>query len=253
VLLHQHKAQVRALAARFAALHPLREPLALAQAIGASLQYGDLGDKDGAFDPSRKLVLLNQTSSPERLRFTMAHEVTHALILGDDDLLSDLHDAYAGDEFEQHLETLCNIGASEILMPREPLRQLLATYGQKAVALPRLARHFAVSRQAACVALVEQLEQQATSSIVALLRARGSASKRLEVEFAVKTEQMKYPLIPGTLIPTEHIASYALETGLPMEGKGFIPFRSGRKMPANVDAHPESGVVFVIFTIYVEC
>ena len=132
-MLHsEHKTRVRTLAASFAHLNPGREPLELAAAIKARLEYADLGDKDGMFDPVRNVVFLSSTVRPERQRFTMAHEVTHALILGDDDLLSDLHDAYEGDELEENIETLCNVGASEILVPQVQLEPLLARIGRGA-------------------------------------------------------------------------------------------------------------------------
>ncbi len=55
MVLNEHKTRVRELAAEFNLSHPSREPLDLAAAIGAKLEYGDLGDKDGAFDPNRNV------------------------------------------------------------------------------------------------------------------------------------------------------------------------------------------------------
>jgi hypothetical protein len=52
---------------------------------------------------------------------------------------------------------------------------------------------------------------------------------------------MKYPLSSGTPIPEDHAAQLALETGLPIARNDYIPFRSGRRMPAFVDAHPKTG------------
>jgi Zn-dependent peptidase ImmA (M78 family) len=269
----EHKIRVRSLAAAFALEHPGREPLELAAAIKARLEYADLGDKDGMFDPTRRVVFLSNGARPERQRFTMAHEVTHSLILGDDDLLSDLHDAYEGEELENNIETLCNVGASEILVPQVQLLQLLARIGRGARSVSKISSQFQVSRSAACVTLAEHLE---TSAIVAVLRAKGKpvspnraglstnevnglttyeigqvSSKGkllLEVEFSTRTEHMKYPLVTGTPIPPEHTAFKAYESGLPLEEEGFIPFRSGKQMKAVVDAFPEGGVVYTVFT-----
>jgi Zn-dependent peptidase ImmA (M78 family) len=242
----EHKARVRALAAEFERNTQGRDPLTLAAAIGADLQYGDLGDKDGAFDPSRNVILLNKASGPERQRFTLAHELTHALILGDGDLLSDLHDAYEGDELEEAIEVLCNVGASAILVPEGELAELLSRCGRGARVIPKLASTFGVSRAAACIALAQHLDAKA---IVAILRPRGRGrGKHLEVEFATKSDGMKYSLSPGVVIPEDHAAEVAFETGLPIEGQDVIPFRSGRRMPAHVDAHPEGGLVYAVFT-----
>ena len=119
-------------------------------------------------------------------------------------------------------------------------------------------------------------EHLETSAIVAILRAKGKAASRprsgmlarevgglttyeigqasgkgklvLEVEFSTRTEHMKYPLVTGTPIPAEHTAFKAYESGLPLEEESFIPFRSGKQMKAVVDAFPEGGVVFAVFT-----
>ncbi len=240
-----HKTRVRELAAKFSQEHPGREPTDLADAIGARLEYGDLGDKDGMFDPSRNVVLLSKSSGMERQRFTMAHEVTHALILGDDDLLSDLHDAYEGDDLEEAIEVLCNVGASAILVPETELILTLERYGRGAKVIPRIGQTYGISKPAACVTLAQHLE---TRAIVAVLKAKGRSQKRLEVEFAAKTDAMKYPLKPGTVIPEDHVAYEALETGIPTEGRAYIPFRSGKRMPASVDAFPEAGTVYAVFT-----
>ncbi len=255
----QHKHKVRELATHFVEIYNAREPLDLANAIGVRLEYGDLGDKDGAFDPERNVVFLSKKSSPERQRFTMAHEVTHFLILADDEFLSDLHDAYQGDELEENIEVLCNIGASAILVPTSELELLLKRYGQSARALAKIVQQFGISKPAACVVMAEQITEAA---IVAVLRAKGKHATRreilhdgetpnrsLEVSFATKTETMKYTLSNGTIFSAEHPAYLALETGLPIEEESYLPFKSGKKMPALVDTFPEKGLVYAIFRV----
>ncbi len=243
MVLNEHKTRVRELAAEFNFSHPSREPLDLAAAIGAKLEYGDLGDKDGAFDPNRNVIFISKTVTLERQRFTMAHEVTHALILADEDLLSDLHDAYIGDDLEEAIEILCNVGASAILVPESELEALLQKYGRGARAIPRIVKSFTISRPAACVVLAQSLEGKA---IVGVLRAKG---KMLEVEFSARSSEMRYPLSNSTIIPEDHPAHVALETGLPLTDESYIPFRSGKKMKAVVDVHPEGNLVFVVFTV----
>jgi Zn-dependent peptidase ImmA (M78 family) len=250
MVLSDHKTRVRQLAAQFSLEHPSREPLELAAAVGVKLEYGDLGDKDGAFDPSRNVIFLNRASGLERQRFTMAHEVTHFLILRDEDLLSDLHDAYEGDALEEAIEILCNVGASAILVPEDELVALLDKYGRGARVLPRIAQGFSVSRPAACVALAQHLDGKA---IVAVLRTKGKGVKKtLEVQFSTKTSEMRYSLSVGTVFPLDHPAMTALDTGLPLAEKNFIPFRSGKKMPAMVDVYPEGQLVYAVFGLLVD-
>jgi Zn-dependent peptidase ImmA (M78 family) len=249
VVLPEHKTRVREIADAFGREDASREPHDLAARVGVKLEYGDLGDKDGAFDPSRNVIFLNKTSGAERQRFTMAHEVTHFLILQDEDFLSDLHDAYDGDALEEAIEVLCNVGASAILVPETELEALLQKYGRGARVLPRIAQAFGVSKPAACVALAQHLEGRALVTVLRAPKRTGLRAQPLSVQFSSKTSDMRYNLSPGTVIPLDHPLSLAFETGLPIEDKTYIPFRSGKKMPAMVDAHPEGTVVYAIFRL----
>lgn len=242
----QHKERVRELAARFAADHPKMQPDEWAAAIGARVHYGNLGDKDGMYDPQRNLILLPDSGNPKRRRFTAAHEVVHSLILGDGDLLSDLHDAYEGEELEVAIEVLCNTGAAAILIPPPDLEYTIGRYGGGAAVIPRLCTQFDVSPQTACIALAGALP---TKSIVAMLKARGrGAGKHLVVDFSTRAPSMRYSMAEGTRIPDTSPATLAWQTGLQIEQDDFIPFRTGRRMPAVVDAHPEGATVYAVFT-----
>ena len=247
MVLNEHKTRVREIAARFGSSDPAREPLDLAAKVGVKLEYGDLGDKDGAYDPSRNVIFLNRTSVVERQRFTMAHEVTHFLILADEELLSDLHDAYEGETLEEAIEVLCNIGASEILIPQSELDAVLKKYGRGARVLPRIVAQFKVSKPAACVALAQQIEGKA---IVAILRASKKADRSsFTVQFSSKTADQRNALTTGTPIPLDHPLMIAFETGLPLQEMSYVPFRNGHKRAALVDAHPEGNVVYAILTV----
>ncbi len=175
----------------------------------------------------------------------MAHEVTHALILADDDLLSDLHDAYQGDDLEEAIEILCNVGASAILVPEIELEALLQKYGRGARAIGRIVKSFTISRPAACVVLAQSLEGKA---IVGVLRAK------------TKLECSRLSLAPAAVKCATHSAMaqsfpkitqpmWRSRLALPLTDESYIPFRSGKKMKAVVDVHPEGNVVFVVFTV----
>jgi hypothetical protein len=128
-------------------------------------------------------------------------------------------------------------------VPEIELEALLQKYGRGARAIPRIVKKFTISRPAACVVLAQSLEGK---TIVGVLRAK---AKMLEVEFSARSSEMRYPLSNGTIIPDNHPAHVALETGLPLTDESYIPFRSGKKMKAVVDVYPEGNVVFVVFTV----
>lgn len=118
--------------------------------------------KESSFRPGRgaaSLLLLNggmviHLHDPKfkrrwrRTRFSIAHELAHALIirtLGDSSLLASLEES---DSAYRQLERLCNLGAAELLMPTVPSRKLLKLHGLGPEGLLRLYDSFLVSRDA---------------------------------------------------------------------------------------------------------
>ncbi|WP_245588603.1 ImmA/IrrE family metallo-endopeptidase [Deinococcus pimensis] len=228
-----HKARMRDLAREFASRQKVREAHALAEGLGARLVYMDLGERDGAYDPEHAVILVNQTHSPQRQRFTLAHEVSHALLLGDEDLLSDLHDLFEGDALENAIETLCNVGAATILISDEELRAAVERHGASGAAIADVARRADVSAAVAMYALADFVKTPAVFAVCT-----GGHNRPLLVQSSASTSSMRYSLRPGTVIPDGHPVDTAFRTGLPIEEPSFFPFRSGKKMPAYVTAYP---------------
>ncbi|GBF05742.1 DNA repair regulator protein PprI [Deinococcus aerius] len=250
------KARMRELASAYARGLPGLDTHSLMSGLDATLTFMPMGDRDGAYDPEHRVVLINSRVRPERQRFTLAHEISHALLLGDDDLLSDLHDAYEGERLEQVIETLCNVGAAAILMPDALIDELLARFGPSGRALAELARRADVSASSALYALAERTAAPVLYAVCAVARLEAEpgdeerpTGKALTVRASGGAPGVKYSLRPGTLIPAEHPVAAALETHLPIAQESYVPFRSGRRMPAYVDAFPERQRVMVSFTL----
>lgn len=241
-----HKARMRHLARAFARAHPARDPHGLAGALGAKLVYMDLGERDGAYDPEHGVILVNGAQTRERQRFTLAHEISHALLLGDEDLLSDLHDAFDGDALEAAIETLCNVGAATILIPDEDLARAVERYGVSGQAIAEVARRADVSAAAALYALSDFVRTPAIFAVCAPISARGGKGA-LSVQLSASTASMRYSLRPGTPIPDGHPIDTAYRTDLYIEEASFFPFRSGKRMPAFVSAFPQRGRVLAAF------
>lgn len=227
-----------------------------------TLTFMPMGDRDGAYDPEHRVILINSKVRPERQRFTLAHEISHALLLGDDDLLSDLHDAYEGDRLEQVIETLCNVGAAAILMPSALMEDMLRRFGPTGRALSELARRADVSASTALYALAEHTDAPVIYAVCAVTRTDGDrrdaegaratrdgTPRELTVRASSAGGGVKYTLRPGTPIPADHPVAVALETRLHMQEDSYVPFRSGRKMPAHVDAYPDRYRVLVSFRL----
>lgn len=244
---------MRELADEYAARLPGRDSEALANGLGVRLVYTDLGERDGAYDPEHGVILIDRKASPQRQRFTLAHEVSHALLLGDDDLLSELHDSFKDERLEQAIETLCNVGAATILMPPELLNDMLRRYGPTGRAIHELSRHADVSASSAMYALAD--EAQGVILFAICSRAGGKkleegssgrqrravlgAQRPVVVRASAETREVKYSLRPGTQVPDDHLIAVALDSGYEDGGRSYVPFKSGRKMPAYVDAYPD--------------
>ncbi|MFC4426941.1 ImmA/IrrE family metallo-endopeptidase [Deinococcus navajonensis] len=246
------KVRMRELAASYGTGLPGRDTHSLMAGLdGITLTFMPMGDRDGAYDPEHRVILINSQVRPERQRFTLAHEISHALLLGDDDLLSDLHDEYEGDRLEQVIETLCNVGAAALLMPTELMDELLERFGPTGRALAELARRADVSATSALYALAERTDAPVIYAVCALTRAdepggEGGA-RELTVRASSSAPGVKYSLSIGTPVPADHPAAVSLDTRLPLSQDSYVPFRSGRRMPAWVDAFPERQRVMVSF------
>ena len=189
------KGRMRALARAYAAglpaldTHSLMEGRLL-QHAGVRLEFMPMGDRDGAYDPENKVILINSQVRPERQRFTLAHEISHALLLSDDDLLSDLHDSYEGERLETMIETLCNVGAAGLLIPDALMNDILEKHGPSGRAMAELVRRADVSGSAALYALSEVARGQVLLAVCAP-SGRGEA-RQLTVRVSGKAAGVKY-------------------------------------------------------------
>ncbi|OLV18840.1 protein of unknown function DUF955 [Deinococcus marmoris] len=253
------KTRMRELAAAYAQALPGLDTHSLMSGLdGVTLTFMAMGDRDGAYDPEHRVILINSRVRPERQRFTLAHEIGHALLLGDDDLLSDLHDSFEGDRLEEVIETLCNVAAAAILMPEALTAELLTRFGPSGRALAELTRRADVSASSAIYTLAERSDALVIYAVCAVTRIDAEpgdseeehlSGKALTVRASSAAAGVKYSLRPGTPIPDDHPVAVALDTGIPITQDSYIPFRSGRKMPAYVDVFPERNRVLVSFTL----
>lgn len=242
------KARMRELGIQYAARVPARDAHSLILGLeGIGLQYTPMGDRDGAYDPEHHVILINSQMRPERQRFTLAHEISHALLLGDDDLLSDLHDHFEGEQLEQNIETLCNVGAAAILIPPALLGEMIERFGYSGRTLAELSKRADVSFSTALYALAEQTPTPTIYAVCVAEKPKRESDPiditTLQVRVSSASVGVKYSLRPGTSIPEGHPVGEALLTGMLAEERSFVPFRSGRKMPAFVRAYPAQTLV----------
>lgn len=209
-------------------------------------------DKEGAYiEQESKIVINKLITSGERRQFTLYHELVHHVIRQDDDLYSYLHDAYPNtSDFDRAIELICNIGAAEIMLPREIVRNLIDQKGLSLSLLPELCQSKTVSGPAALI----QLIQNAPNQCYGVVCERGKSnsitnsnqqaflpsevSNVLYILYAIWSPPVKYSLARYTTITSNHLLSQTADSQQLIKGVDRIPFRSGRdwRVPCEVIA-----------------
>ncbi len=233
------RARVLELAQEYRRAHAPLTPERLAAGIGASLTYGKLPQgRFGALLPGQNHILIDQDSPPKRQRFTLAHEVMHVLIQQDDDLLSDLHEAYTGQQLEKELEALCNLGAAEMLLPGQLVEAAIARKGQTPRLVPELAELHQVSEEVVIIALAER---GPVPSIVLM-----AGSKPLRVYFSAKHPRIFDRVIRGTGFRRDDPLVVAFETGLPQKSNTTLP---NHAVLYGLEVYPKNGRVYAVYKV----
>lgn len=101
------------------------------------------------------IVNIRRDQSPTRKRFTLAHEVGHIVLNRSVRASKDAPPAEklvcrAASAEERAEERLCDIVATELIMPRGAFLKAMEETGVSASTVPTIAMHFGVSLQAAC-------------------------------------------------------------------------------------------------------
>jgi IrrE N-terminal-like domain len=131
----------------------------LLQALGVSFSWSKAsshwrpGHGTASLKPvdGRLTVFVHESAAEQnwrRSRFSVAHEMVHALIiqmLGDAKLIATLDET---DEAYAELERICNVGAAELLMPSTMVRNAVKEIGFSPKGLLALYDMFLISREA---------------------------------------------------------------------------------------------------------
>jgi hypothetical protein len=125
----------------------------LARLAGAtSVEVSELDVDGDLVERAGDLVVRVNASAPlGRRRFTTAHEIAHLLLL----TLIDVPTRRMVCGEDRHLERLCDVGATELLMPARFVRQFFDENPQHVESIIKLARQFEVSLHAAGLRVIE--------------------------------------------------------------------------------------------------
>jgi Zn-dependent peptidase ImmA (M78 family) len=237
-------------------LDNISTPEEVAEKLGLTIQNGPLSNIDGFFhDDTRVIVINERVQLAQRKRFTSFHEICHYLLRNDDEFFSELNDLYDDDdEFRQVEEKLCNIGATEFLMPRTIVSSIIDEQGFSINLLHELEVRFNVSKQSAMWRLAECATNPC---ILAICLAKFDGfptnfeAKDIVVENTWNSDWTAYKLRKNTSIPVNHPiwkSLYSADDTFSFENS-FIQFYTGNQMNAHVEGIWINGRAYVIFTL----
>ena len=108
-------------------------------------------------------IFYNDSASPERRRFTVAHELGHFILHREQQSLfnCDKESVYSGHDTMRVIEREADDFASNLLMPGDVLREMIAGQRIDMRCLGAIAKRFKVSFEALCIRFIKYTEQRA--------------------------------------------------------------------------------------------
>lgn len=239
----------------------------IAKHLGLEVREVALDFDEGQYIPDRRLIVLDpRVSDSDRLNFTFFHEVSHHLIREDAFLYSFLNEYAQGDqELKRVVETYCNFGAAEFMIPIQDLRHFLTNHGFSIAHIEQLEEIYPASK----IAIAIQMAHCATHQCYIVVCEYGLPPRRKEAQapsnllfenpqdspglYVCYTAQSpsitKYSIARHTRIPKEHIIAIAYQQRTYIKGRDAIPFRSQTRWEVDCEACFLKGKVFAVFNV----
>jgi hypothetical protein len=203
---------------------------------------GDLQGVDGLLSLTSSgtyVVTLKREQSRIRKRFTLAHEIGHLVVFNsvgrrDGSIAANNLGCRTANPEDLEEERLCDLVASELLMPREAFLQQMQLEGVCALSIPAIARDFDVSLHAASRRVVDLLGYEIGVSWWGLSE---SASHLVPRWYLTRKGSMALPYA----IDVKH-ASASHFSDKPVRGWHWLALQ-GQMDKYYVDIHPLPGTV----------
>ncbi|MEZ4672252.1 MAG: ImmA/IrrE family metallo-endopeptidase [Anaerolineae bacterium] len=225
----------------------------VASLFDVTVVWGELpAGKDGSYlKDERKIVLSTSVTTPERINFSFCHEIMHARIEDDGDLLSDFADAYRRSD-EEAMERLCNAGAAELLMPAENIRQIMLEKGFSTSLIPELCEHFQASSLAVAFQMVDRAQHECHLVIAEPRMKTASQAPELVIIYTARSSSVeKYSIKRWQTLPQRSLLYDALRLvdGNSSRGEDCLPFATGTEWIVPCEALYFRGKVFAFFNV----
>lgn len=239
------------------------------QAFGLRVKAGHLSEDEGWHVPDSPYgpatVGINTWDRGyERMTFTLCHELMHHVLRQDRNgsLLSFLHELAPGSSLDAVLERYCDMGAAEILLPAQSVRDVIRERGFSITLVEELDQRFAASRPAIAIQLAQCASHKCFVVVCDLgVPSTGNPAQRemsqlrvpahpcLYTSWSSSSPSCSYRIGRNVPIPHDHLIAQAYEEQALVRGRGRIPFRSGRNWIADSEAFFYKGRVYAAFNV----
>ena len=231
--------------------------------LGLDVKEGPLPPGTDGTHEGKTICINSEIQNEERKRFTQFHEVTHYLIEKDGDLISQLHEYTWSQKtgYREPLETLCNIGAAEFLMPIKAFSRLYEEKGFNVKLIPVAARYF----KSSIIATTIQLAQVAPNKCITSVFEYGlipentiksqnqlfdmkyySSKPKWHIVYSASSPAANRWLAKYTIFPDDHLINQAFSQAKMLEGESKIFFPSWQES-CLCEALPDRNRVYALF------
>lgn len=233
--------------------------------LGLDVKVGILPDGTDGIQKGKTIIINSRVQYEMRIRFTQFHELAHYLIENNADLISELHEYTCNQKngYKDVLETLCNVGAAEFLMPRKEFMKLYQEKGFNVELIRNAADHFKASTIAAAIQLAQVAPNECLSTVWGCGLTPNNAETSDELLFTTENESYNKPklhvvysasspaaanrwLAKYTTFPKDHLINQAFEQGMTLKDECDIHF-PGWKERCSCEVLPYKNRVYALF------
>jgi Zn-dependent peptidase ImmA (M78 family) len=163
---------------------------------------------------NRYRIDYNPNQPQGRIRFSIAHEITHTLFPDCRERVRNREAQYHMIGEDWQLEMLCNVGAAELLMPMGSFPEV----GEAEFSIDHLLRlreRFQVSTEAV---LLRFLKLSRVPCAVFAASSQGRKSERLRIDYLRSVNNWRTPLSSGFTLPAESVVNECRAIGYTAKG-----------------------------------
>ncbi len=203
---------------------PPFDPATLASMIGIKIVPVDLpASVDAMIVPAEdgrlKILLNSGITQPERRNFSICHEISHTFFPDCAEFIRMREKGRGKADPDREVEVLCNIAASELLLPGDYFIDSLNDHGFSLSSVPLLSEQFRASKSAVIIKMVSSGEKVCAAVFLEpghrkYANRRGvDAAPKMRVVYTVPSPGFSYFIPRNKSVPDDSCVYRAIEAG----------------------------------------